>query len=80
MDGFWFTIIVAVLNLVMVIALTLVLTALAKACDVEIDGRLKAGMIILAIVISLIPFLNLLSLIVWFGATVMGIAIYFDSV
>jgi len=79
MNDFWVMVIVAILNLAMVLALALVFTALAKVCNVEIDGRLIAGAIILAIVISLIPYLNCLSLIIWFGATVVGIGTYFDS-
>jgi hypothetical protein len=80
MSEFWVMVIVIILNLAMVLALSLVFTALAKVCDTEIDGRLKAGMIITAVVVSLIPYLNMLTLIFWFMATVLCIAIYFDSV
>ena len=80
MNEFWFMIIIVVLNLIMVLALGLVFTALAKVCEIEVDGRLKAGMIILAIVISLIPYLNFVSLVVWLGATIAGIASYFYAV
>ena len=80
MSEFWVMVIIVVLNLVMILALGLVYTALAKVCEIEVDGRIKAGIIILIIVVSLIPYLNLVSLVVWFGATLVGIACYFDVV
>lgn len=72
-------IVTVVLNLIALLALILVLTAVEEVENVEIDKRIKAGAIILAVIISLIPYFNFMSLLTWGVMILAGIAIYFED-
>lgn len=72
-------IIAVILNLVLIFVLGLLLTALEKAENMEIDGRVKASIVILAILLGLIPYANTFLVVVWFVTAVFCIVVYFED-